>query len=254
MATGLVPPATVRACRWCLSVVHLGKRREAGRPHHSGMSRSTVGSSRRSPVGSAPCAVRHYFDLAEPFGPDSPFQRCSAGRVRHRRSDRHLDLGIPGGGRAAAIVEYALWTDWDIQHLYELEHACGVLDAEGELVHAEGSWHGEPVPLLQDVAFRVPVRGRAARGLRPARQARAVGRAAPVLGPRGLSRASSAGRRRIAPAAGSMAARYWGAIGASTRRDGLTRAYLHTRAFSCRRSGSADAGTGRTRCWSRSRS
>lgn len=39
-------------------------------------------------------------------------------------------------------IEYAIWWDWDIGHLYELEHAWSYLDADGRLVWAEASWHG----------------------------------------------------------------------------------------------------------------
>jgi putative hydrolase of the HAD superfamily len=41
-----------------------------------------------------------------------------------------------------AIVEYAIWWDWDINHLYELEHIWTYVDSNGTVVHAEGSWHG----------------------------------------------------------------------------------------------------------------
>jgi putative hydrolase of the HAD superfamily len=39
-------------------------------------------------------------------------------------------------------IEYAIWWDWDIGHLYELEHAWSYIDADGRLVWAEASWHG----------------------------------------------------------------------------------------------------------------
>lgn len=43
---------------------------------------------------------------------------------------------------ATCAIEYAIWWDWDIQHLYELEHLWVYLDGAGQLVRAEGSWHG----------------------------------------------------------------------------------------------------------------
>jgi len=46
------------------------------------------------------------------------------------------------GYRATRAIEYALWWDWDIGHLYELEHAWTFVGANGEVVAVEASWHG----------------------------------------------------------------------------------------------------------------
>ena len=53
----------------------------------------------------------------------------------------------PEGGIA---VEYAIWSDWDIQHLYELEHVWVYLDANGNLAKVEASAHGEKCPMQLD--------------------------------------------------------------------------------------------------------
>jgi len=51
--------------------------------------------------------------------------------------------GAAGGGEpAACAVEYAIWWDWDIEHLYELEHVWVYVDAGGRVVRVEASWHG----------------------------------------------------------------------------------------------------------------
>jgi HAD superfamily hydrolase (TIGR01549 family) len=47
------------------------------------------------------------------------------------------------------VIEYALWTDWDIQHLYELEHVWSYVDDQGRLIFAEASWHGRYGALTQ---------------------------------------------------------------------------------------------------------
>lgn len=47
---------------------------------------------------------------------------------------------IPKG--AKYILEYAIWWDWDIQHLYELEHVWVAVSSDSRLVAVEGSWHG----------------------------------------------------------------------------------------------------------------
>ncbi|MEW5719802.1 MAG: hypothetical protein AB1817_14320 [Chloroflexota bacterium] len=43
---------------------------------------------------------------------------------------------------ATRAIEYALWWDWDIGHLYELEHAWTFVGADGAVVAVEASWHG----------------------------------------------------------------------------------------------------------------
>jgi len=54
-------------------------------------------------------------------------------------------IGLSPVARPPAVlaIEYAIWWDWDIQHLYELEHFWTYVDAEGAVVQAEGSWHGD---------------------------------------------------------------------------------------------------------------
>jgi putative hydrolase of the HAD superfamily len=47
---------------------------------------------------------------------------------------------IPPG--ADLTIEYAIWWDWDIQHLYELEHVWIAVEKSGRVVAVEASWHG----------------------------------------------------------------------------------------------------------------
>jgi len=49
---------------------------------------------------------------------------------------------------ADTVIEYAFWWEWDISHLYDLEHAWVYLDGNGEVIHAEGSRHGRYRTLL----------------------------------------------------------------------------------------------------------
>jgi hypothetical protein len=86
------------------------------------------------------------FDRREPFLPsrvgytvlrepaDSPvdFRRQRDGPTPLAFDVRGLD----------AVIEYAIWWDWDIQHLYELEAAWVYRGAEGEVLRVEASWHG----------------------------------------------------------------------------------------------------------------
>ncbi len=46
------------------------------------------------------------------------------------------------GYPAVRAIEYALWWDWDIGHLYELEHVWTFIGASGQVVAVEASWHG----------------------------------------------------------------------------------------------------------------
>ncbi len=92
-------------------------------------------------------AARHapllYFDAHEPFfplaagytlfpqdGPSSSFQRT----ITLRPDDQPP---------AALAIEYAIWWDWDIHHLYELEHVWVYLDEQDRPLRVEGSWHGK---------------------------------------------------------------------------------------------------------------
>lgn len=81
---------------------------------------------------------RLFFDRAEPFLPEwigVSILRTKASSPSFRRT-----LEPPRGG---AILEYAIYWDWDIQHLYDLEHVWLFLDSGGALVDAEASFHGK---------------------------------------------------------------------------------------------------------------
>lgn len=91
-----------------------------------------------------------YFDAAEPFPPQLVGYAVLRASGPSPSFDRYLSQRLPDGRTAAAIVEYALWTDWDVDHLYELEHVWSYVDEAGRLLHAEASWHGGYGALVQD--------------------------------------------------------------------------------------------------------
>lgn len=66
------------------------------------------------------------------------------------------DITLPPG--AATAIEYAIWWDWDIGHLYELEHVWVYLDGRGKLVRGEASWHGDYNEMV-DEHGQTPVEG-----------------------------------------------------------------------------------------------
>jgi hypothetical protein len=49
------------------------------------------------------------------------------------------DLNVPQG---SFVIEYALFFDFDIQHLYDLEHVWIYVDEKGDVYNIEGSAHG----------------------------------------------------------------------------------------------------------------
>lgn len=57
-----------------------------------------------------------------------------------------LDITFEPG--IAKVVEYAIWWDWDIQHLYELEHIWLKLDAHDQVVAVDASAHGGIFPMV----------------------------------------------------------------------------------------------------------
>lgn len=92
------------------------------------------------------------FDAREPFLPlaagYSIFRESSVSPSFQR--GYKIELTPDGGPHAALAIEYAIWWDWDIGHLYELEHVWVYVDAAGRVVRAEASWHGDQRDLRLD--------------------------------------------------------------------------------------------------------
>lgn len=76
------------------------------------------------------------FDAAEPFLPLA----VGCAIFRHTAPSPSFPRAIEVQNGLA--IEYAIWWDWDIAHLYELEHIWLYFDPNGALVNAEASWHG----------------------------------------------------------------------------------------------------------------
>ena len=79
-----------------------------------------------------------HFDAAEPFLPLAAGYTVFRANAPSPSFPRTIEL--PEG--AALAIEYAIWWDWDIEHLYELEHVWVYLDEAGNLLAADASWHG----------------------------------------------------------------------------------------------------------------
>jgi putative hydrolase of the HAD superfamily len=178
-------------------------------------------------------ALRHapivWFDDAEPFLPQAVGYAVLRKPTHSPTFERFLHLDLPDGRTAAAVIEYALWTDWDIQHLYELEHVWSYVDTAGRLIHAEASWHGEWAPLVQAGIL-------SAEDERPVAWAQ-PGKHAMTPDPRGFT-ATDAYRLLVAqearpPARGGLhiVPMMRGRLRRTARGDALARSYLHTQAF-----------------------
>jgi len=81
-------------------------------------------------------------DAREPFVPLVVGYTIFRRSVHSPSAHRYVELEQRGKRGTDTAIEYALWWDWDITHLYELEHVWVYLDANGEVIHAEGSRHG----------------------------------------------------------------------------------------------------------------
>lgn len=75
-------------------------------------------------------------DDAEPFPP------LAAGFAIYRETAQSVSSKFQIEPVADCVIEYAIWYDWDIQHLYDLEHVWLHLDAYGQVVQVEASRHG----------------------------------------------------------------------------------------------------------------
>jgi hypothetical protein len=95
------------------------------------------------------------FDAREPFLPLAAGYTIFKADGPSPSFPRHIELKPVGLPPAVTAIEYAIWWDWDIQHLYELEHIWVYIDQPGKVVRAEASWHGD----LRDVAGKLPLTG-----------------------------------------------------------------------------------------------
>ncbi len=83
-----------------------------------------------------------HFDENEPFFPLVVGYTVFREDGKSPSFPREVRLTEPGFPEAAQAIEYAIWWDWDIGHLYELEHAWVFLDSRGDVVRVDASWHG----------------------------------------------------------------------------------------------------------------
>ena len=82
-----------------------------------------------------------YMDKKEPFGIKKVgFKQYFTDGSESESFNRRFDFKNHDG--AVMALEYVYYLDYDIQHLYDLEHIWIYLDANGQVAGAEGSYHG----------------------------------------------------------------------------------------------------------------
>jgi len=86
------------------------------------------------------------FDRMEPFMPIrvgfNMIREPADSGVDYRRlkgTRSEIDLGLEG---LECVIEYGVWWDWDIEHLYELEAIWVYLGEDSSVLRLEASWHG----------------------------------------------------------------------------------------------------------------
>ena len=83
------------------------------------------------------------FDAREPFLPLAVAYSIFRKNTLSPSFSRRIELNEVERPAADLAIEYAIWWDWDIVHLYELEHIWVFLDKQGQIVRGEASWHGD---------------------------------------------------------------------------------------------------------------
>jgi putative hydrolase of the HAD superfamily len=86
------------------------------------------------------------FSDNEPFLPS----RVGVTVLTAPRQSPSAELQITFEPGVAKVIEYAIWWDWDIQHLYELEHVWLKLDAAERVVRVAASAHGELFDMVRE--------------------------------------------------------------------------------------------------------
>ena len=96
---------------------------------------------------------RIYKDKKEPF--PIRYMGCTV-FTKPGRSESFWDMELdPAAIGAVAIIEYAIYYDYDIQHLYDLEHVWVAINAEGNVSDCWFSFHGMRLRAAGLPIFRV---------------------------------------------------------------------------------------------------
>lgn len=94
-----------------------------------------------------------FADEAEPFQPELVGYTI----FRHTSPSLSFPRTIEVTPPTWRVIEYAIWWDWDIGHLYELEHVWVFIDEDEHVLKVEASWHGSYNEMRVD--GRIPLEG-----------------------------------------------------------------------------------------------
>ena len=86
-----------------------------------------------------------FFDEREPFLPRMVGYTFFGETAKSSSFNRIIEVGNFGVSYA---IEYAIYWDYDITHLYDLEHFWVFIGKDGEIVDAQGSFHGKYLTVL----------------------------------------------------------------------------------------------------------
>lgn len=86
----------------------------------------------------ARCAPVIYCDEREPFPPLRAGWSVITATGASPSFQRVIEVEPP----VELVIEYAIWFEWDIGHLNDLEHVWVYLDEHERVLGCEGSWHG----------------------------------------------------------------------------------------------------------------
>ena len=93
-----------------------------------------------------------YKDKREPF--PVRFIGCTVFTEKRRSESFPKWVVDPAAAGAQAIIEYAIFYDYDIQHLYDLEHIWAAVDGDGNLTDCWSSFHGMRLRAAGHPSFR----------------------------------------------------------------------------------------------------
>lgn len=86
------------------------------------------------------------------FDENEPFMITAVGYTIFRETSQSRSFPkrniIVNQNTTAFIIEYAIWYDYDIEHLYDLEHIWIYVSKEGNVIDAEGSFHGKYLKMV----------------------------------------------------------------------------------------------------------
>lgn len=93
-----------------------------------------------------------YQDKKEPF--PVRFIGCTVFTEKRRSESFPKWVVDPAAAGAQSIIEYAVYYDYDIQHLYDLEHIWVAVDGDGKLTDCWSSFHGMRLRAAGHPSFR----------------------------------------------------------------------------------------------------